>query len=77
MSCLSAGDTAKNWGENIGFAIANMWGMGDFIKNATGTKTARSIAEIAKIENAISFTPSKEALKGSIPFSIFLVIFSI
>ena len=39
MSCLSAGDTAKNWGENLGFAALNMFGMGDFVKNLTGTKT--------------------------------------
>ena len=44
---------------------------------ATGTKTANKTEEIANTENATSFTPSKEALNGSIPSSIFFVIFSI
>ena len=39
MSCISGGDFAKNWGENIGFGILNFFGIGDFIKNASGAKT--------------------------------------
>ena len=39
MSCISGGDYAKNWGENIGFGILNFFGIGDFIKNASGAKT--------------------------------------
>jgi len=39
MSCLSTGQNAANWVENIGFAAANFIGIGDAIKNATGFKT--------------------------------------
>lgn len=39
MSCLSTGQNAANWLENLGFAAANFIGIGDAIKNATGAKT--------------------------------------
>lgn len=39
MSCLSGGDYGKNWGENLGFGILNFFGVGDFIKSASGFKT--------------------------------------
>ena len=39
MSCISGGDYGKNWAENIGFGILNFFGVGDFIKNASGVKT--------------------------------------
>lgn len=39
MSCLSVGDNVKNWYTNMGFAFANLIGVGDAIKNATGYKT--------------------------------------
>ena len=39
MSCLSGGDYSKNWGENLGFGILNFFGVGDFIKSASGVKT--------------------------------------
>ena len=42
----------------------------------TGINTARSIAEIAIIANAISFVPSIAAFNLLIPASIFLYIFS-
>lgn len=38
-SCLSDSDYATNWAANIGFGIANFFGVGDAIKNATGYKT--------------------------------------
>ena len=44
---------------------------------ATGIKTANNTEEIAKTENETSFAPSKEARNGSIPLSIFFIIFSI
>ena len=39
MSCLSGTDYGKNWGENLGFGILNFFGVGDFIKSASGVKT--------------------------------------
>lgn len=39
MSCLSGADYGKNWGENLGFGILNFFGVGDFIKSASGVKT--------------------------------------
>lgn len=39
MSCISGGDYGKNWGENLGFGLLNFFGVGDFIKSATGVKT--------------------------------------
>ncbi len=42
------------------------------LMNDTGTKTARSIAEIAKIVKAISFVPSNAASNLPMPASIFL-----
>ena len=45
--------------------------------NATGIKTAKRTDEMARIENATSLIPSKEASKGFLPSSIFFMIFSI
>lgn len=39
MSCLSGADYGKNWGENLGFGVLNFFGVGDFIKSASGVKT--------------------------------------
>ena len=39
MSCLSTGENAANWAENIGFGLLNFLGIGDAVKNATGFKT--------------------------------------
>ena len=39
MSCISGGDYGKNWGENLGFGVLNFFGVGDFIKSASGVKT--------------------------------------
>jgi len=39
MSCISGGDYGKNWGMNVGFGILNFFGVGDFIKSASGAKT--------------------------------------
>lgn len=39
MSCISGGDYGKNWGMNVGFGILNFFGVGDFIKSASGVKT--------------------------------------
>ena len=39
MSCISGRDYGKNWGQNVGYGILNFFGVGDFIKNATGDKT--------------------------------------
>ena len=39
MSCISGGDYGKNLGMNVGFGILNFFGIGDFIKNASGVKT--------------------------------------
>ena len=39
MSCLSGEDLGNNLGENLGFAVLNFFGVGDFFKNATGSKT--------------------------------------
>lgn len=38
MSCISGGDYGKNWW-NLGFGLLNFFGVGDFIKSATGVKT--------------------------------------
>ena len=39
MSCLSGEDYGNNWGENLGFGVLNFFGVGDFIKSASGVKT--------------------------------------
>ena len=39
MSCLSGADYDQNWIENLGFGILDFFGVGDFIKSASGVKT--------------------------------------